>query len=202
MLNLDGACGVRDVKVSSSFDKQTGRASIRGHIRRGYINVVYPYLIHEAATQLPHMAAPPPAGQFGRKTMTSKNCSFNPNQHFLFSKQLPGIDGTAGAERLRHEGPFRFVCGAFRPDEIIELTQKITFIAITQRHTGEQLVSQMTSIKDYGPVKVQTLALVPTGDEEGTYRRVGLAVCRDCAWYGYLCGWKDHDTERAKEPQE
>lgn len=202
MLNLNCACEVQGVKVSGSVDKQADRTSIRGHIRRGHVNAVYPYLIHEAATQLPRMTTLLPVGQFGRKIMTFKNRSFHPNQHFLFSEQRLGTGGAAGADRLRNEGPFRFVRRAFRPDEIIDPTQEITFIAIGQHHTSEQLVNQMISTEGHDPVKAITLALVPRGDEEGTYRRVGLAVWRDRAWYGYLCGWKDHDTEGVKELQE
>lgn len=35
-------------------------------------------------------------------------------------------------------------------------------------------------MEEHDPIRVQTLAPVPTGDDEGTYRRIGLAVWRDC----------------------
>lgn len=67
---------------------------------------------------------------------------------------------------------------------------------------GGQLTSQLDTHQDYDPITTYTLALVPTGDAEGTYRRVGMAVWDECAWYGYLCGWKHDLTRRITSPRE
>lgn len=148
------------------------------------------------------MTAPPPAGRLGLEHMVFKDRSFHPIQYFLFSEQDPNPKHAMKIDDVRKKGPFRFVRGTFRPDEMIEPTQEITFIAIAQRHVGEQLVKQMNTYQDHDPISVQTLALVPTGDAEGTFRRVGLAVWDSCAWYGYLCGWKDDRTRRVTSPRE
>lgn len=134
--------------------------------------------------------------------MIFKDRSFHPVQYFLFSERDPNSKATVNIDDVRKKGAFRFVRGTFRPDEIIAPTQEITFIAIAQRHLGDQIVKQMNSYQTHDPVSVHTLALVPTGDAERTYRRVGLAVWDSCASYGYLCSWKDDRTRRITAPRE
>jgi hypothetical protein len=202
MLNLDRVCVVENVEVSSGNHQQTGRATVRGYVRKGYVNAIYQHSNREAVWKLPHMTAPPPAGRLGLEHMVFKDRSFHPIQYFLFSERHPDPRNVTNIDEVRKKGPFRFVRGTFRPDEIIAPTQEITFIAIAQRHLGEQLARQMNSYQDHDPVSVHTLALVPTGDAEGTYRRVGLAVWDSCAWYGYLCSWKDDRTRRITSPRE
>lgn len=202
MLSLDRMCIVKDVEVSDSVHKQTGEATIFGHIRKGYVNAIYQYSNREAVSKLPHMTAPPPAGRLSLEHMVFKDRSFHPIQYFLFSERHPNSKIATDIDDVRRKGSFRFVRGTFRPDEIIAPTQEITFIAIAQRHLGDQLVKQMNSYQTHDPVSVHTLALVPTGDPKGTYRRVGLAVWDSCAWYGYLCSWKDDRTRRITAPRE
>ncbi|KAJ8118954.1 hypothetical protein OPT61_g166 [Boeremia exigua] len=202
MLNVDCVCELQNVKASGSIDKQVGNATIHGHIRKGYVNAIYPFSMREAVERLPQMTAPPPGGRLGLEHVTFKDRSFHPIQYFLFSEQNPNPDGTVELDELRRTGPFRFVRGTFRPDEIIDPTQEITFIAIAQRHLGKPLGRARTSIERYEPLRVHTIALVPTGDSSGIYRRVGLAIWEECAWYGYLCGWKDDRTRRITSPRE
>ncbi|KAF3050800.1 hypothetical protein E8E11_000735 [Didymella keratinophila] len=202
MLNLDCMCIVENVKVSSGIHKQTGRATILGHVRKGYVNAIYQYSNREAVSKLPHMTAPPPAGRLGLEHMIFKDRSFHPIQYFLFAEQHPDPSKTMTEDEVRTYGSFRFVRGTFRPDEIIDPTQRITFVAIAQRHKEEQVVKLGNTYLDHDPVSVHTLALIPTGDVEGTYRRVGLAIWDSCSWYGYLCGWKHDRARRITAPRE
>jgi hypothetical protein len=50
------------------------------------------------------------------------------------------------------------------------------------------------------PLRMYTLALVPTGENTGEYRRVGYAVWSDCAWYGYMCGKKQQPGAGVERP--
>jgi hypothetical protein len=200
--DISRMCVLRDIKVLGGVDRQTGRVTVRGHSRTGYVNAIYQYSIPEAAAKLPHMTAPPPAGRTGLEHMIFKARSFHPLQYFLLAEQCPGPDNTMTEDEVRAHGSFRFVRGTFRPDEIVDPTQEITFIAIAQRHKEEQVVKLGNTYLDHDPVSVHTLALVPTGDTEGTFRRVGLAIWDSCSWYGYLCGWKDDRTRRITAPRE
>lgn len=201
-ITIDRVCEVEDVQVPGSIDRQARHVPIHGHIRRGYVNAVYPYTIREAVAKIPEMTAPAPAGRMGLENVTFQDRCFHPNEFFLFSKQHPDPKGSFDTTSLRRKGSFSFVRGTFRPDEIIEPTQEITFLAIGQRHRSAQISTPLSSTKPHDPIQVHTLALVPTGDEKGTYRRVGLAVWDDCAWYGYLCGWKHDLTRRITAPKE
>lgn len=46
------------------------------------------------------------------------------------------------------------------------------------------------------------MTLMPTGDIEGTYGRVGMAIREDCAWYGYLCVRKEDAIRKVTSPRE
>lgn len=129
VLDIDCVCDIHDPKVFGSVGSQTGRATIRGHIRKGFVNAIYPYSIREAVAQLPHMSAPPPAGRLGLEHMVFKGRSFHPSQYFLLSEKNPGSEFIVEFDEIRRNRPFRFVRGMFRPDEIISPTQEITFIA-------------------------------------------------------------------------
>ncbi|KAF3002886.1 hypothetical protein E8E13_001043 [Curvularia kusanoi] len=198
----DRICEISNVQVSGSIAKQAGQVTIRGHVRTGYVNAVYPYTIREAAAKVPNMTAPPPAGRMGLESMTFQERSFHPDEYFLFSDRQPGPNGFVDLAQLHRKGSFRFVRGTFRPDELISPSQELTFIAIAQVHRGANLSSRLSTRYDHDPVRVRTLALVRTEDEGGTYRRVGLAVWDDCAWYGYLCGWKEDLARRITTPRE
>ncbi|KAI8931744.1 hypothetical protein NX059_011385 [Plenodomus lindquistii] len=192
LLSYDSVCKIIDVTVAGNLDKQTGQAKIKGHVRYGYVNAVYPYAIREAAKTYPHMTAIAPAGNLGLEMMNFKDRAFHPNDYFLYSEYAPTTGSRKNStQRLTTHGSFRFVRGSFRPDEIIDPAQKITFIAIAQQHFGAQLETSLNSHNDDDALKVHTLALVPTGKSGSPYRRVGLAIWDECAWYGYLCGWKD-----------
>ncbi len=201
MLNYDRICDVLHTSVSGSTDKQSGRAEIRGHIRQGYVNPVYPHTIPEAAAKYPHMTTVEPTGIRGHEETNFKGRMFHPNDYFLFSESPPstGSANTTTDRRITH-GNFRFVRGSFRPDQIIDPAQEITFLAIAQQHSGAQLTSRLDSHQDDDALQVHSLALVPTADGKGEYTRVGLAVWDECSWYGYLCGWKDPRDRIVERP--
>lgn len=201
-ITVDRVCEVEDVQVSGSIDRQAGHVTIHGHIRKGYVNGVYPYTIREAVAEMPEMTAPAPMSRMGLENVTFQDRCFHPSEFFLFSEQHPDPNGSLDTASLRRKGSFRFVRGTFRPDEMMDPTQEMTFLAIGQQHFSTQISTPITSTKPHDPIRVHTLALVPTGDEKGTYRRVGLAVWDDCAWYGYLCGWKHNLTRRVTAPKE
>jgi hypothetical protein len=54
-----------------------------------------------------------------------------------------------------------------------------------------QLTAVLDRTGDDAALRGRSLAFVPTGQKPGEYRRVGLAIRIQCAWYGYSCGWKD-----------
>tara|TARA_R110002003_G_scaffold3_35_gene254 strand:- start:6035 stop:7912 length:1878 start_codon:yes stop_codon:yes gene_type:complete len=200
ILDYDRICDVLDVKVSGSIQKQTGYAKFRGHVRTGYLNPVYSHYIREAATKLPHMTAPPPTGRKGLEYSKFKDRLFHPNDYFIFSETHPMPKSKAhSAVSVTKNGNFQLVRGTFKPDEIIDPMTEITFLAIAQQHFGSSLTSMIHTHDDAAAIKVHALALVPT-DIPGEYRRVGLAIWEQCAWYGYMCGWKDERDRRVYRP--
>lgn len=201
LLSYDRVCDINDVSVTGDLDKQSGRAKIRGHVRRGYVNAIYPYSIREAAAKYPHMIMAEPDGRLGREQMKFKDRMFHPNDWFLFSENAPTTRSkNASTYRLTTHGSFRLVRGTLKPDELVDPAQENTFIAIAQQHFGAQLHTLLTSHQDDDALKVHSLDLVPTGKAEGEYRRIGLAVWDECAWYGYLCGWKDLRDKIVERP--
>ena len=188
LLSLGRVCDIQGAKISGSVASQTGHVTIRGHTRRGYVNAIYPYSIREAAAKVPHLTCP---RLEGLDDMTFRDRLFNPDQYFLFSELHPDPKDTIDLNGLRREGPFRLVRGTFRPDEVIDPIQEIMFLAVAQLHTSERGTTAVISQQDYDPIQTYTLALIPTENGDNTYRRIGLAIWEDCAWYGYLCGYKD-----------
>jgi hypothetical protein len=201
LLNFDRICDVVNVSVSGSVKIQTGSATIRGHVRRGYLNPVYPHAIQEAVAELPHMTAPPPTKRRRLEYSNFKDRLFDPDRYFLISEKhpAPSLKDTSPLNTSKN-GNFRLMRGCFQPDELIDPCTEITFIAIAQRHFGSQLTSLLHTHDDEAALRVHTLALVPTEGKPGEYRRVGLAIWEQCAWYGYLCGWKDERDRRVYRP--
>jgi len=200
LLSYDAIHDLLRVSVSGTIDKQSGRMEVRGHVRRGYINTVYPHCIREAQHFLPHMMAPRPSGRKGLEYINFKGRLFHPNDYFLFSEMHPAPTlKNVSPYHVSKKGNFRLVRGYFRPDEIVDPCTEITFIAIAQQHFGASLSTQLATHDDAAALKVHTLALVPTRTP-GEYRRVGLVVWDECAWYGYLCGYKNEMDRRVYRP--
>lgn len=201
LFSLDRMCEVVNVSVAGSLDKQSGRAQIRGHIRHGYVNPVYPFSIREAKAKYSHMTGVDTNGNYRKERINFKDRVFSPNDYFLFSEKPP-TTGSAdiSSERLTTHGSFRLVRGSFRPDQVLDPAQRITFIAMAQKLQGCRLKDRYPTIHPLNiAYQVQTLALIPTG-VEGEYQRVGLAIWDECAWYGYMCGFKDSEDRIVDKP--
>jgi hypothetical protein len=126
---LDRICNILDVSVAGTPAKKTGRLEIRGQMRKGYVNPIYPYAIPQATTDAPGMTIRKPDGS---KNMASyRGRVWNPNDFFIFTESMPS--GTFG--RLASPS-WRLIRGTFRPDEIIDSSTRITFIAIAQMNDG------------------------------------------------------------------
>ncbi|KAH8707548.1 heterokaryon incompatibility protein-domain-containing protein [Phaeosphaeriaceae sp. PMI808] len=198
MPQYDPICHVIDVEVTGGVDRQSGYAKIRGHVRRGYVNAVYPNSIREAAEEFPHMTGNEYPGRNGQRFTNFKGRLFDATDSFLFSETNPAAHlKDISASHVSREGKFRLIRGIFQPDELINPGTEITFVAITQRHMNPQLKLAAMHAGD-ASLKVISLALVPSETEPGKYRRVGLAKWEQCTWYGYWCGWKDN--RRAYRP--
>ena len=208
-------CEVISASVEGSINKQTGRAEIRGHVRRGYVNPVYPYTVRGAAAKYPQMTMAEATRYPGGQYSTFKRRAFQPYLYFLFSETPPSSSTRTGTgkakgagkatsppEHLASHGPFRFVRGCFEPDELLSPAQEITFLAIAQDHAGGQLHKITTSHRADDALKVHSLALVPSPSGKGEYIRVGLAVWDECAWYGYLCGFKNQNNRFVERVQQ
>lgn len=169
--------------TSGTPAKQTGRVKIRGHLRTGYINSIYPYAIREAAKALPSMITVKPTG--GKELFTYRGRSFHPNDFFIFSDTKP-----TGSLNQFISLDWRLVRGAWRPDQVLDPQAEITFITIAQQNVGTKEGSPVRTYDDRHPLQTYTLGLIPTGRIEGEYTRVGYGVWEDCAWYGYNCGHK------------
>lgn len=194
IMYIERVCEILSTFVSGSPTKQSGKVEIRGHLRTGYVNSIYPYAIREAAEALPEMTSRKPRGS--KNLISFRGRAFHPNDFFVFSD----ADPSSGLYRMSSQN-WRFVRGTFRPDEIINPSTQVTFIAIAQQNTGYTPESLIPTHTRTDPLQVYSLALVPTGREEGEYRRVGYAVWEDCSWYGYMCGRKSRpgrDIERAE----
>ena len=178
---LHRACDIIDISVYGTHGKSTGKLKIRGHVRRGHVDAIYPYSIREAAEAVPHMTAGKPNSSNDK--IVYRGRSFRAMDYFVFSDDRP--TGTFN-HFSRHN--WRLVRGHFRPDELIAPSTQLTFLAIAERNRASDRQHSM-HMSDTDPLLIFAIVLVPTG-KEGEYRRVGYSVWEDCAWYGFMCGDK------------
>jgi hypothetical protein len=118
----------------------------------------------------------------GKQFFTFRDRSFSPMDYFIFSPTK-----VTGSKNTIESSKWRLVRGKWRPDQVLDPSTEITFIAIAQQNTGEVKYKVPTHNED-DPLDVYTIGLVPTGKAEGEYIRVGYAVFESCTWYGYQCG--------------
>ncbi|KAF2750741.1 hypothetical protein M011DRAFT_455747 [Sporormia fimetaria CBS 119925] len=184
---IDPIVKILNVSVSGTPDKLTGSVEIRGHIRTGHINPIYPYAIREAATTNPDMSFYDTTTGEDELFTFNNNHSFSPADYFIFSPTPPA----PGKSKTLQDSPdWRLTRGTFRPDELLDPGTEITFLALAQRYTGSEKGSLLETHEKGDPFTVWSIALVPTGRVEGEYRRIGYAEWVDCSWYGYMCGHK------------
>lgn len=170
---LQHLCKIQEVNVTGTAVCQSGRLQILGHIRVTYVNSIYPYTIRQAARKYAHMQYPNRPGIPERMTHCGR--SFFPHRYFLCSRKLS-----------KKESDWQLVCGYWRPDEVLDPSTEITFIAIGQRNLNNSMRASVShTIRD--PLEVFTLGLVPTGRAANEYRRVGCGLWSACAWYGFSC---------------
>ncbi|KAF2278225.1 HET-domain-containing protein [Westerdykella ornata] len=183
ILYVHRICEIQDVSVTGTPDSQTGSVRIRGHVRTGYVNSIYPYAIREAEKAYPSMAFGKHTGE--TRLFTFRDRSFSPTNYFIFSPTRP-----KDSKNILQSSEWRLARGLWRPDQVLDPQTEITFIAIAQQNSGTEEGKLVTTHKEDDPLTVYTIGLVPTGRVEGEYKRVGYAEWDSCSWYGYLCGAK------------
>lgn len=207
IVSLDPICTIQHTVVSGSAAEQSGCVWVNGHTRKGFVNAIYPYAIREASSNhLGHMTMQKPEGQKDR--IVFKGRAVDPSGYFLFSPTRPNMPKLWGSDLhpniyITKNEDWRLIRGTFRPDEIIDPTQEITFVAIAQQHAGKHETSHRTTHEPDDPLSVYTIALLPlddSGEKSSEYRRVGYAVWTDCAWYGYNCGSKERPGLEVERP--
>lgn len=184
-ISLTRMCEVLSISTSGTSNRKTGILKLSSHIRTGYIDTFYQYANREASASHPTMTSAKPDGS--QQLITYAGRRLHPNDFFIFSDTSP----ESAASRVSGGQNWRLVRGTFRPDEMIPPTTQLTFVAIAQYHVGVSPPSLARSHRTSDPLQVWALALVPTGEKENEYRRVGYVVWEDCAWYGYNCGAKE-----------
>lgn len=166
-------CDILDASTHGTAARQAGRLRVRAHVRKGFVNAVYPHAIREAAQRArPGMQFGAPSGG-GTALVEHCGRAFHPHEFFLFAPTAP-----------RCRSDWRLVRGEWRPDEVLDARMEVTFMAVAQQGRGPKVATH----REGDPLQVFALGLVPTGRAEGEYRRVGYGVWDDCAWYGYVCG--------------
>lgn len=183
LVPIPGICTVLDVKVTGTPAKEEGTIKISGHVRKGYVNSIYPYAIREAAKECPSMTFCNRSGR--RDYFTFRGRNFPPSEYFIFSPTKP-----SGKDVL-NSSDWRLVRGQWRPDQILDPNTEITFVAIAQDRRGVKEGTLSHRRTDQDPLHVFALGLVPTGRAKDEYTRVGYAEWEHCSWYGYKCGYKN-----------
>jgi Heterokaryon incompatibility protein (HET) len=157
---LHSVCEILDVEVDGGAARQTGKIIIRGDVRTMYVDSRYSILVAQDLSN----------------TLTRKPGTRNvdlPSESYF----------RASSHQCLNASGFSNYPGIWRPDEIVSPDEPITFIAIAQRQNH----ARSYRIDDKDPMSVYALGLRATGRAEKEYRRVGLALWTDCAWYGFDC---------------
>lgn len=149
---------------------QSDVITITGQTITAYVNSVYPKSIADAHDSVPNMVLWDRVGKHRSYFTFCEYVTFQPSNLFLFS-ETPAV----------HESEWQFVHGEWCPDEVLDPSTSIIFLAIAQQH-----------IPWDEAVAVYTIGLIPTGDSSNEFRRVGYAKWDSCTWYGYSC---DNGTE-------
>ena len=164
---LRPVCEIMRVQVEGIPSCQTGTITVRGHVRQAYIKSIYPTAIRQASSTCPDYVYEQGKG------VRYHAQKFHPNDFFLASLKRP-----------QKVSQFQPVPGTWRPDELLQTDEPLTFIAIAQRPRE----NTKGPVGDEYENEVFALGLLPTRKADNEYRRVGYAVWADCSWYGYDCG--------------
>ncbi|KAF2714298.1 hypothetical protein K504DRAFT_528656 [Pleomassaria siparia CBS 279.74] len=173
--------------VTQSLD---GNLVIRGHVRTGYINSIYPYVMPEAAAAHLDMTFVKPTGV--HDLFTYRDQSFHPHDFFIWwsGKDAPGSSMFLSSD-------WGLVRERWRPDQVLDPNTPITFLAIAQENMGQKERSLQHTYKKGDPLTTYTIGPVTTGRVKAEYTRVGYGVWKDYPWYGYVRGHHEKTNLRA-----
>jgi hypothetical protein len=162
-------CEMLGAEVNGPPHVQTGKLTIRGDTRELY--VLQPD--NARVTTLPKLAS-----EYSYKDSYGlMSRLFSPSEAMLATTEPPSMLSRS-----------QILPVIWQPEDIWDEQKPITFLSIT-RHP---VVSGMPL--DLRRQLIYTLALVPTGNADKNYKRIGLAVWKDCCWFGYQCA-EDKDAK-------
>jgi hypothetical protein len=162
-------CEMLGAEVNGPPHVQTGKLTIRGDTRELY--VLQPD--NARVTTLPKLAS-----EYSYKDSYGlMSRLFSPSEAMLATTEPPSMLSRS-----------QILPVIWQPEDIWDEQKPITFLSIT-RHP---VVSGMPL--DLRRQLIYTLALVPTGNADENYKRIGLAVWKDCCWFGYQCA-EDKDAK-------
>ena len=170
-------CDVLDISVQGTPFYQTGAISIRGLTHSLYVDPFY---------QQYHFSGEgkenPKIGELG----ILNHGLDSSDSRFICSVSLVPVTDSRD---------FHFFPMSFSPDEFLDRTQKVTFLALAEFPPLEF----PTALETPTMPSILTLALLPTGNKQNEYRRVGLARWHNCSWYGYYCIGDTYDRSHLNE---
>lgn len=157
-------CKVIKVHVDGSPQAQQGKLTLYGDTRTLYMMREKKSILSEAIA-------------------LSNSTKYKYEEDYGLKQWLVRPDSTILASfdppKWRHQA--QAIPGHWWPDEVVDPTVPVTFIAVAQR----PYLAGMPS-GSRGQI-VHTLALIFTGHSDGEFRRVGYAGFDDCTWYGFDC---------------
>ena len=180
-LDYQRLCEVQSAETHGTATNMAGTVKVKGHVRIGYVNSVYPYAIREAAKTHPNMSFSKSETVASATRVTVGGRKYRPDNFFAMSSKRP-----------TKETDWKLVRGHWRPDEMLDPQTEITFLAVSQYNATRQEDRAARSYKPGDPLEVTTIGLVPTSPGSDVYRRVGYGEWEECAWYGYMCGPYEH----------
>jgi hypothetical protein len=171
-IQQEAFCEILDAGVDGPPHMQTGKLSIRGDVRELF--VLHPG--NGRVTNLPKLA-----NEYQYKgSYQFVQRLFAPSEVMLATTEPPSMLSRSQVLPV-----------TWQPEDTWDEQKPISFFAIT-RHP---VVSGMPL--DMRRQLIYTLALLPTGNGGDEYRRIGLAVWKDCSWFGYACAEDQEAKARA-----
>jgi hypothetical protein len=170
-MDFECSCQIVDANVQGTPFEQTGTVVIRGKTRCLWVDPCYPD-VHFVGRE----KKDPRIKQFG---------VINRDYH----SEWAWATCRATTKKPASSEDFSYLAMEFHPDEILDWSQEVTFIALGEVPANP---SPRTTFCFSRPA-VLTLALQSTG-RPNEYRRVGFAQWRNCSWYGYFCVGENHNS--------
>lgn len=155
-------CEILDAEISGPPHVQTGKLKIRGDTRQLYVSSPDNPRVASLLKLANEYTYQNPHGYASRL--------FGPSEVMVATREPPTMLSRS-----------QILPVTWQPEDVWDEQKPVTFIAIT-RHPNLPAMPL-----DLRRQLIYTLALVPTSSTEPSYRRIGLAVWRDCSWFGYEC---------------